>query len=210
MIRKLRGRLAEHFRANLLLMGIITLCFIGGIVYGSFTVSNLAPVEKGELREYVESFLKSFKDMNVNTALLARKAVLMNLKTLFYIWFLGLTVVGVPLILFTVFMRGFILGFTVAFLVREQAVAGVLLTILSLLPQNLLFIPSLLVGATTALSFSLLLVRGRRARETVGLPRRLAVYTGLMLILTSAGFLAGLIEAYISPAGIKLISLYLF
>ena len=81
-------------------------------------------------------------------------AVALNqVKTVGLMWFLGLTVVGVPLILGMIFARAFSLGFTLGFLIQEKGKLGVVMALATVLPQNIFYIPFIIMGAVLSIGF---------------------------------------------------------
>jgi stage II sporulation protein M len=151
------------------------------------------------------AFLTRLNTMNYNYSNIVGQVITTNLKLIGSIWVLGLTVVGVPFIILLVFIRGFILGFTVGFLVEKKAWQGLVFAIFSVFPQNLLFIPALLVVAVAAVYFSTWLLKGNFNQPLVPC---LIIYA---LIFLFSGLLvtgSGLIEAYLSPVMIRLILAY--
>lgn len=110
---------------------------------------------------------------------------------------MGLTVVGLPLIAGIVFIRAFSLGFTIHFLLQEKGGTGIMIA-LTLLPQNLIYIPVLLAAAVTGLNFSLGIVRGNY-RIFGPLWQRLISYTVTMVFLLLLIMAGALVEAYVAP-----------
>ncbi len=204
---KFKGRLGQYVRTNLVVFLLILVIFAAGIISGALGIKSLSEKQQWDLLSYVDLVLQGSGDWQVDNLGLARQAVWSNVKLIALMWFLGLTVLGIPVILVIVFMRGAVLGFTVGFLVREKAFTGVLLTFLTILPQNLLFIPALLLAAIGSVSFSLNLVRGKFARS-LALSQYFLGYTALFGVIFLAASIGGLVEAYVSPAFIKLIALY--
>jgi len=167
----------------------------------------LSNQQQSELLNYVDLVLQGSGDWQVDSGGLAQKVIWSNIKLVLLMWFLGMTVVGIPLILLIVFLRGVVLGFTVGFLIQEKALAGVLLTLLSIIPQNIIFVPVLLLSAVGAVSFSLNLIRGKFSRSLHLSQYFIGYSVGYMLALLIVS-LGGLVEAYISPAFIRLIAVY--
>jgi stage II sporulation protein M len=111
---------------------------------------------------------------------------------------LGLTVIGLPLIMVVIFLRAFSLGFTLGFLIQQKAGTGVLVSLVSVLPQNLFYILGLLIAGVVAMNFSLNIVKNRN-QGTNKLGLALLAYTTVMLLLLVVFGLGALIEAYFSP-----------
>ncbi|MHB1126822.1 MAG: stage II sporulation protein M [Bacillota bacterium] len=208
MTGKIYNRLAAHLKQNLWLYLFIFLVLAVGIATGAMSVRALGPDQQKDLLTYLNSSLLGINKDNVNSALLARDAIYGNLEVLFQVWFLGLTVIGLPLILAIVFFRGFVLGFTVGFLVQQKLLQGVLLALLSVLPQNLLNIPALAVAGVSAISFSLCLIRGRHFGRAMRLPQLFLAYSILIAGIGLVSVMAGLVEAYMSPLGVRLVTAY--
>jgi stage II sporulation protein M len=103
-----------------------------------------------------------------------------------------------PIILGVVFFKGFSLGFTVGFLVKEKAVSGILLSIISILPQNLVYIPLLILWSVVGINFSVHIARGRPG-SAISLGRGFISYTLLMLVFLILVMVGAFIEAYLSP-----------
>lgn len=208
MYGRVHQALGKYLRNNLLLYALIILFFITGIVFGALGVRTLNVKQELELVTYVDRFLFTIDPASLSSQLIAQHAITNNLKLILTIWFLGLTVIGIPIIIGLVFTRGFVLGFTVGFLVYQKMWSGVVLTLTAILPQNLLNIPTLVVAGVTAVSFSTYLVRGRFQPGAVALWGQFINYSLLMLMLCLVAGLAGIIEAYISPLAIKLVTVY--
>ncbi|MFZ5688179.1 MAG: stage II sporulation protein M [Bacillota bacterium] len=206
MMNKIWHKIACHFSENLLLYLLIFLIFIGGITVGAMSVGALSPWQEGELSGYINQCLLNISNWKINSGEMLRYAIANNLKTLGLIWFLGLTVIGIPLVLGIIFFRGFILGFTVGFLVQERAVQGFLLSVFSILPQNIFNIPGLLVSAAASISFSLWLVKGRLSSRSPGMLQQLIAYSMWIGLMAAIVLVGALVEAYLSPLFVKLIA----
>lgn len=209
MLNRILHRIGYHILENFWLYLLISLIFVGGIIVGAMSVGALSPLQEGELSGYISQGLLNISNWEINSTDMLKYAVVNNLKIIGLIWLLGLTVIGIPLVLGIIFFRGFILGFTVGFLIQERAVQGVLLSFLSILPHNIFNIPSLVVSGAASISFSLWLVKGRLSHRAPGMLQQLIAYTmwiGLMAALVLAG---ALVEAYISPLFVKLIATHL-
>ena len=87
-------------------------------------------------------------------SVLFHQQVAQYLSTAAWVWVLGLSVVGAPLAAGILFVRGFGLGFTVAFLIRALGGRGLALAAAATAVPSLLLLPALLLLVTAALSFS--------------------------------------------------------
>ncbi|MFP3381015.1 stage II sporulation protein M, partial [Bacillus sp. SIMBA_069] len=76
-------------------------------------------------------------------------------KTVAIMWVLGLSIIGLPMILLMLFLKGVVVGFTVGFLVNQLQWQGVTFAMMGILPQNLLVVPALFIVGVSGISFSL-------------------------------------------------------
>lgn len=203
MVEKIKISLKRYLQKNFLLYFIIFLIFVSGIVFGSLGVKSLNSPQVTDLVEYIDGFINNLPTASVNTNLEVQHAMMANLKTLFSIWFLGLTVIGIPLTLVIIFTRGFVLGFTIGFLIEQKSIQGILVVLLTIIPQNLLLIPVIFVAAVLSISFSLYVVRGKFASRSLELSKKFLSYSFVYLLLGTFGALAALIQGYASPALIR-------
>jgi len=199
-------RIKQHIKENRLQYMLILLLFISGVILGDFKVLGLEGGVRSHLVDLIDNYLKGGGEVGLDGQSLLYTSFLNQAKSVIGIWFLGLTVIGIPLILGWVFLRGFALGFTIGFLIQEKAAAGIILSLISILPQNIVYIPLLIVWSVVAINFSLFVVKGRQAGRIMSLGRTLLGYSVLMCFFMLFALLGALIEAYLSP---WLLSLFL-
>lgn len=195
---KLKGRIKQHISANRWQYMLIVLIFTAGLIIGNYKVPGLEGGVRNHLLELLDKYLQADSQGNMNGTVLLFYAFINQAKSIIGIWFLGLTVIGMPLILALVSLKGFSLGFTLGFLVQEKAGAGILIAILSILPQSLVYIPLLIIWSVVGVNFSIFIATGRQNRVT-SLGRALVSYTMLMLVFLLIVLIGAFIEAYFSP-----------
>ncbi|MBW7473523.1 stage II sporulation protein M [Paenibacillus oenotherae] len=182
----------------------VAVIFIVGIVFGALLVNALTLDQQQDLAGYVQKFAeRAEKGLLPDGALSFWDRVFFHGKWLLLVWVLGLTVVGMPLVLALDFLKGVLVGFTVGTLVSQYSWKGLLFSLVSVAPPNLLVVPALLIASVSALSFSLYIVRNRLMGRYGTLSEPFLAHTGtfgLMLIMIAA---AASIETFVSPAMLK-------
>lgn len=207
---QVRQYLLEYLRTHIVAYFFLVLLFIIGVIIGALAVKTLPDEQKMELATYLKIFfrgLSSGQTPGAEQGDLWRYIFLNSTKTIAAIWLLGFTIIGIPFVLFIIFTRGFVIGFTVGFLTNEYAMKGVLFALAAVLPHNLLMVPVLLVTGVSAVSFSLLLVRSHRARMRGHLVYHAVIYSLLCFFMYALMLAAGLVEVYISPVFMKYIAI---
>lgn len=194
----LKRYIKQHISDNRWQYLLLTLIFLIGFIMGNYKVFNLEAGVKSHLANLLTNYLSQDMPGSLKSQAIFLGAFINQAKMVFIIWLLGLTVIGFPLILAAVFYRGFSLGFTIGFLIHERGGAGVVITILSILPQNLIYIPFLLIWAVVGINFTIYLVKGRNV-STLPLGTGLISYTALMAAFLLVFLIGAFIEAYLSP-----------
>lgn len=195
----------RHINDNLWYYLISILFMATGIILGLYCVKYMGDTDRETLLSYISS-------LNSSNALgsLSNKAVFIgtlknNLPVILGFWVLGLTIVGTPFILFLDIYKGFTLGFTFSFFIYGLKQKGILLSILGILPQNIVYIPCVLLLSVFAMEYSIGIIKdkfhiGRSYGDSLSIRTYTMVFTMVAVIMMS-GFL---IEAYITPALVRL------
>lgn len=196
----------KQIQKNMLLYSLILLFFISGIAAGAFTVDALSSVQKDELINYFQSFFSVLNTETVKSAAVFKQSLLNNAQFIILIWILGITIIGIPLILLIVGIKGFIIGFSVSFIVEGMGLRGLLFAFVSILPQNLLIVPGIVVAGVLGISFSIRMLKRRRMRQRKSFSSEFFVYSMNLLLVLAMVFIGSLIEGYITPVFMKLFS----
>jgi stage II sporulation protein M len=198
--RAMRNYLKEH----LPLYVFVSVLFITGVIFGAVIVQALTLEQKQELSRHLGNFFQMIdqgSEFDGKRSFL--QSLMMNLKWLALIWLFGLSVIGLPLILIMDFVKGVLVGFTVGFMVGEYAWKGMLFALVSVVPQNLLMIPVLLICSVSAISFAVYLIKHRFLKQQLGTSVPLAQYMGTSLSLAIILFGVSFYEALLSPLLMK-------
>lgn len=209
------GRLAEllnsYLRRRLLVYVLVITIFLMGSIFGALAVNSLAAGQRLELTGFLQAFFQGFTDGGAPARdLVAKQSLYTNVfKTAGLIWLLGLSVIGVPLILVILFTRGFVLGFTVGFFVKEMSYKGIFYALVSVLPHNILIIPAMIIASVAAISFAAALMKGRLGHKEIGIYHQFLGYTVLTALAILVLVVAALVEGYVTPVFIELAARYL-
>lgn len=199
--------IANHLQNNLWLYILSAICLCTGIVLGVYTVKYMSSFEKSDLLNYLSSFIKTYNSKSINYNQLFFETIKNNIPIILIVWFLGLTMIGIPIILVVDVLKGFTLGFTVTFFVNGMGFKGIWLALLSVIPQNIIYIPCIIIGSVLAMEFSLMLIKDNgKKRWTKGILSRIMSYSLVFVIIAVCMFAGLSFETYITPNIIKAIA----
>jgi stage II sporulation protein M len=208
MLGYFRQNISEYLKINIVAYFFMILIFVIGVVVGALAIRALPDEQKLELINYLHIFfagLTQGTESGTAAGSMITSVMFSNAKTIILMWILGFTIVGIPFVLFILFTRGFIIGFTVGFLVNEYVMRGLLFALASVLPHNFFAIPAVLVMGVSAMKFSLLLLR-RKTYGKINLWYEALRYSVICMLMLVVMLIAALLEVYISPVFMKLVA----
>jgi stage II sporulation protein M len=169
---------------------------MGGI-FGVLAANILEGDQKADLLNYVNQGLHDGNSLENN--IYTRQTIISNIQTVFFLFFMGISVIGVPLALLLIFTRGFVLGFSIGFLFQTMGVKGILLSLTGIIPHNLLLIPGLLLMAVAIIDCAAALTKIRFTKRPVPLSQELVKCAALTLVVLVVVVLAALIQGFATP-----------
>ncbi|WP_368487817.1 stage II sporulation protein M [Clostridium sp. BJN0013] len=196
----------RHIKNNFWLYIISLLCFFTGIVIGIYSVRYMGGFEKSDLLSYLKNFTSTVNSGNVNYKSIFLETLKNNIPIILVVWFLGLTMIGIPVILIIDIIKGFTIGFTMSFVISSMGIKGMWFSILGVLPQNIIYIPCIIFSSVLAMEFSLMLFKDRaRVLLKSHILVRFTSYSMSFLLVCIIMFIGFFMESYLTPNMIKLI-----
>lgn len=186
------------FKQSWPIFALVIIIFALGITTGTLSINAMDSSKTGDLVGNLDAFWEQANQLSIDSARAVRSAIQDNLITIAALYILSLTVIGIPFALGLVFVKGFTLGFAVGFLAKEKALEGLLLALVAILPQNLFYLPALLLGVVASLSFAMLLLRRYFNTEVKVWPGFIG-YTSVMVVVLVLTMGSAIVEAYITP-----------
>lgn len=200
MREEINASIREYLRENLGIYMVIGIFFVIGVLGGAFALRYMEPGMIGDLADNFSIFAQGLEDgSGFDYGSIFRTSIWQNFRQLILICIAGTFIHGFPLIALLVGLRGAVIGFTVAFLIENASMEGVLFSLAAVAPHNLIVIPAFIMVAATGFAFSFrrfrenyIEKRPRPISEDLFSYGRTIFYLSLILILGS------LVETYVS------------
>lgn len=189
--------LIEFIKNNIKEYFIITLIFLIGIFLGVMFINNTTYEQKMEISSYINTYMEAFEQNTSNNNLeLMQNNLKDNITLALIMWFVGSTIVGVPIIFGIIAFRGFCLGYTISATTMVLGITkGIGFTAISIIMQNILFIPAIISLGVSSLKTYKSIVNDKR-RENIKLELiRHTAFCGLMTLIL---FISAVVETQIS------------
>lgn len=202
-MKKLFEEINNTFRENKFNYFVILLFLCIGVVFGICTVKYMSVSDKNDLINYFNIFMESTRNESIEyTNLFFSVASKISLIVI-PIFILGFTFWGTPVILVIDFIKGFTLGYTFAFLINTLDNKGLLLAFVSIIPQNIIYVPCIILLSIISMKianykFKKKFLKINNQPELTNLQKN---YVLLFFLL----FFGIIIETFVCPSIIKLV-----
>lgn len=187
----------NHIYENLKSYILVIIIFIIGIVAGVIFINNTNETQSTEIQGYINNFINSLKqDYHIDKMELMKNSLGDNLILIVSMWFIGSTVIGMPIVFGILLYRGFCIGYTAASIIAVLGVQkGILFLFTTMFLQNLIFIPVIMCMAVSCIKLYKSIMKDKR-RENVKI--EIIRHTLISIILLVILVFASLVEVYIS------------
>ena len=89
--------------------------FLIGLIFGVIFVNNAGKNQINEITSYINDFVGNLKNnIEINKAQLLKDTLISNFLLALELWFVGSTVIGLPIVYGMIAYRGFCLGYTIS------------------------------------------------------------------------------------------------
>ncbi|MBZ9687993.1 stage II sporulation protein M [Clostridium estertheticum] len=194
----------KHIQENFWLYIISILCVFTGIILGIYSVKYMGEIEKNDLVNYLMNFIDPSNTNGISYKLIFFQSLKNNLPVIIFLWFLGLTIVGIPIIIIIDLLKGFTVGFTFSFMISGLGKSGIGIAALGVLPQNLIYIPCVIFASVVSMEFSIMLLKDKFNKQwTSSISSRIMYYSVIFIVIIAFLFIGIIIESYIAPYFIK-------
>lgn len=194
---KFMNTIVQHIKDNIKAYIFVACILLIGITLGVIFINNLKEQQAQEIQNYINNFLSNLRNgSNIDSGKLFQNSIGSNLLLVLIMWFVGSTVIGIPLVLGIVAFRGFCLGYTVSALIAILGTGkGILFFVTSILLQNLITIPCILALAVSGIKLYKSILKDKRRENIKGEMIRHTLFSIVILMFL---IIASLIETYLS------------
>jgi stage II sporulation protein M len=174
------------------------------IVFGGLFITIIKDTDKTLVLNQIQDFFNSIKDNNIDYIKELKNSVFSNSLYIVIIWLLGISIIGIPIIICMLFFKGFTLGFTITSIIYKYKVSGIIGALTYSFPHLIINIAVFFVISYYALKLSFTILRSLLKREAIDIKYYINKYLAILGIAIIALMITSLIETYISPYLIKL------
>lgn len=203
MNKKLNSGLAlilPNKKVNLFVIFIVIL----GIISGSLFLMVLNENDKSEVINEISTFMANINTNNINNLNYFKNSLIEGMILIILSWILGMSIIGVIFNIFFIYMKSFIIGFSISSFILVYKYKGILSSLIYVIPSQLINILIILILGVYTLLFSKYLFKMIFFKDkTVNLGKFFKKYVLVFGICIILCVISSLCEAYLLPSLLK-------
>ena len=183
---------------------VITILFLG-VITGALFSTMIDLNDKKLVLEKIQLFISNINAGNINNISALKNSIIINLSYSFLIWILGLTIIGVIINIFLLYLKGFIFGFSLSAFILTYSYKGIILSILyTLFGQLLNIIVIIILTIYSIMITSNFLKQIIKNKQNLNIPKYFKNYTLIFIITIIISLISSISEVFLFPTLIHL------
>lgn len=196
-------KLKNIFKINKKILIFFIIQLIAALIFGSILAIFLNENDKIQVTNYLNNFIKNINNTN-NTSLFIN-GLFTNCTYGIIIWLLGISIIGIPLILLMFFSKCFILGFSISSIIINYKIKGIIFALVYIFPNQVINIIAYGLLTIYGIIFSMKIIYTLFNKIDFKINLAFKKYIKILIISTTTLLISNTYESIISPIIFKLI-----
>ena len=187
-------------KVNLFVIFIIVLVIISGSLFLIVLNEN----DKNLVINEINTFMTNININNINNVNAFKNSMIEFLIFIMLTWILGMSIIGIVFNIFFIYLKSFVIGFSISSFILIYKYKGILASIVYVFPSQLINILIILILGVYTLLFSKYLFKLIFFKErSVNLGKFFKKYTLVLGICLILSLISSLAEGYLVPSLLK-------
>ena len=175
-----------------------------GIISGAIFLVIINENDKTNTITQITNFFNNINMNTINSVQALKNSLFNNFTYILLLWIFGMSIIGILFNVFIVYIKGFVLGFSISALIYVYGLKGILASFIYIFPHQLLNVFCIIVIGIYSLMFTNILYKQIMKNKNMELKNFLKKYLYILIITSSISLIASLIETFFTPAIFKL------
>lgn len=198
-MKKYMDKLKRNIYINKNLFVFLLVIVIVGIVAGSIFSTIIDSNDKKLVLDYLSNFFDNAKDGKLNYDTSIINTLVFTVGFALIMWVLGISIIGFFVVIFMLFMKAFILGFSISSIIASFGFKGILLALVYAFPHHIINILVFMLLTAYALIISYKLIKCITSKKPLDLKRIMHRYMIVLCVSLILLIITSLYEVYIVP-----------
>lgn len=192
---KLKNKAGRNKKILYFLLGL----FIIGIGFGALLTVMMKVEDQTLVTDYLNQFFTQLKGNDLNYGSAFVQSILSNTLFILGIWLLGVSVIGIPIMIFMYFGKAFILGFTIASMIQNFSWKGIVLALFYTFPHQILGMIVYTILMIYAMTLSMTLIKAFTKKKTLDFKKVINKYLLVLGLCLVCALVMSLSEVFLMP-----------
>ena len=199
---KIKNIIFPSKKINFLVIIILFLGIVSGAVF--MNIINLN--DRNLVIDKIQMFISNIDKQNINSLLVFKNSMFINLLYSVLLWVLGFTIVGVLVNIFILYMKGFVFGFSLASFIVTYGYKGIILSVLYTFLGQLLNLLVVMMLSIYSIMFTINLFKQiLKNGHSINILKFFKNYSLIFIITIIISLVSSIGETFIFPVFIKII-----
>jgi len=199
-IYKAINTIIPNKKINYFTFFIITL----GIISGSIFMVIINENDKTMVINQITEFINNVNNNNISSVQALKNSLITNFTYILLIWILGMSIIGIIFNIFLVYIKGFVLGFSISSFIYVYGVKGIIASLIYLIPSQLFNLFIVTVIGIYSIMFTCYLFKQISGNKNTNIKSFIKKYIYIILISSILTLISSLLETFFTPALFKL------
>ncbi|MBE6153308.1 MAG: stage II sporulation protein M [Firmicutes bacterium] len=205
-MKKIFKLINAEFKKNKKLYVFISILLVIGFLAGTLFITILSSQDKKLIEETISNFFLQIKNNNIDLIYTFRTSLTTNLVYVLLMFFLGISIIGIPIIVFLIFIKSFVLGFSIVSIIFKYKLGGTLLSLGYIFPHQILNLIIISFIGLYALKVSITLIKLIFSKKQVNFKLIIKKYFVVLILCVILSLISSTLETFLCTNIIKLFS----
>ena len=201
-MNKIFNIIFEDLRKDKSIYYSLIIAILISVIFGLLFITILKASDKTLLTENINSYFDSIKEGRYHINIL--KTILSNNILAILIFILGFSVIGIPILVFILFYKGFLLSFSITSLIYNFKVDGIFFSFIYVFPHHVLNLICYFILIYYSFKLCIKIIHALTKKKELNF-KYIKKYFIIFLIINITLIITALYETYILPYLIKMI-----
>lgn len=199
-LNRVKDIVLPNKRVNYFIFSVVIIGIITGSIFFTFISNN----DKTEVINLINNFLTTIKDSTFDSGLALKNSSITNLILVVFIWIFGMSIIGLLFNVFIIYIKAFLLGFTVASLIGSLGIKGIVMAFIYVFPSQIINIIAIMILGIYSVIFSIhlikLIMQKKNSNNNI-----FKKYFVIFIFAIISSVISALSDAYLLPNLVKLV-----
>ncbi len=188
--------LKKQRKSYYIIIGLASIALLFGVLF-------IFLLNDDNLVFIIENLNKYFKNIELGNINYLIKNFINNSSYIVLIWILGLSIIGLPIVLLLLLFKSFLLGFSLSSIIYTFKGKGILISLAYFFPNKIIYLITLLLVTFYSIGFSIKLFNFLFLKKQINFKTVMHKYLKILLITLLSSFIISLYETFISTNLLK-------